>query len=401
MTVSIVECATPGCHEEAKLRCPKCEQLSIPRPLSLFCSQVCFKSAWKLHKGIHSAVRKQSNENSQELRAAPDGRVLRKIFEEEEFKFTGPLRNHLVLFPLAKVPAHIKRPDHAATGVPRSEELYNSQMGKRSKLWSKEEIAGMRRVCRLAREVLDIAVRAAQPGITTAEIDKIVHKACIDRESYPSPLNYYNFPGSCCTSVNEVICHGIPDSRPLRENDVLNIDITLYYNGFHGDLNETILIGRPSPENLEQRKLIKSAYDSLQSAINRVRPNALFRELGGYIEKTATSNGHSVVRSYCGHGIATQFHTAPNVPHYRKNKAVGTMKPGMMFTIEPMINQGGWRDLTWPDNWTAVTEDGSLSAQFEHTLLVTEEGCEVLTKRLADSPKFWWEEEAEKAGSDR
>eukprot|EP00172_Hildenbrandia_rubra_P000739 Plantae.Rhodophyta-Hildenbrandia_rubra.ctg14049.p1 GENE.Plantae.Rhodophyta-Hildenbrandia_rubra.ctg14049~~Plantae.Rhodophyta-Hildenbrandia_rubra.ctg14049.p1 ORF type:complete len:399 (+),score=67.60 Plantae.Rhodophyta-Hildenbrandia_rubra.ctg14049:72-1268(+) len=389
----MVECATPGCHEEAKLRCPTCEKLSIPRKLSLFCTQLCFKSSWKLHKSIHTAAKKTTTDKRRDLKVTGDGRVLRRIFQDDEFKFTGPLRNHSVAFPLRTVPEHVGKPDYAATGVPKFEELFNARMGKRVKVWNESEIERMRKVCRLAREVLDIAVRASGVGVTTAEIDNVVYEACMERDSYPSPLNYYWFPASCCTSVNEVICHGIPDSRPLEEGDVLNIDITLYYNGFHGDLNETILIGAPSPKNVEQRKLIKSAYDALHAAISHVKPKVLFRELGGVIERVCSSNGHDVVRAYCGHGIGTGFHTAPSVPHYRKNKAVGTMKPGMIFTIEPMVNQGSWRDVMWPDKWTAVTADGKLSAQFEHTLLVTENGCEVLTARLEDGPKFWWEEE--------
>jgi methionyl aminopeptidase len=155
-------------------------------------------------------------------------------------------------------------------------------------------------------------------------------------------------------------------------------------------LNETHVIGNV---NAASKKLLRSAYDSLWAAIDMVKPDVLFREFGPVIEKVARSRGHSVVKSYCGHGIGEQFHTAPNVPHYRKNKAVGVVAEGQAFTIEPMLADNGWRDVTWPDNWTAVTEDGSRSAQFEHTLLVTADGCEILTARLPESPKFWWEEE--------
>jgi methionyl aminopeptidase len=156
------------------------------------------------------------------------------------------------------------------------------------------------------------------------------------------------------------------------------------------DLNETHVVGNVDAAS---KKLLRSAYDSLWAAIDMVKPGVLFREFGPEIEKVARSRGHTVVKSYCGHGIGEQFHTAPNVPHYRKNKAVGVVCEGQTFTIEPMLAANGWRDVTWPDNWTAVTEDGSRSAQFEHTLLVTAEGCEVLTARLPDSPMFWWEDE--------
>lgn len=293
--------------------------------------------------------------------------------------------------PMRTVPDSVKKPDYYADGLPKGEEKFN-RVSTGFRVLDDKGIEGMRKVCRLGREVLDIAVRAAKVGVTTEEIDVIVHNACIERDSYPSPLNYYGFPKSCCTSVNEVICHGIPDTRPLQDGDVLNIDISLYHNGYHGDLNETVLIGNCSEE---RKKLVKGAHDALWAAIKHVKPGALFREFGAPIDKVARANGHSVVRTYCGHGINEQFHTAPNVPHYRKNKAVGMCKPGMTFTIEPMINLGTWRDRLWPDNWTAVTLDGKPSAQFEHTILVTENGFEVLTARLFDGPKFWWEEENE------
>jgi methionyl aminopeptidase len=226
-------------------------------------------------------------------------------------------------------------------------------------------------------------------GITTEEIDIAVHQACVERNCYPSPLNYYGFPKSCCTSVNEVICHGIPDCRPLEDGDIVNIDITVYHEGYHGDLNETHVVGSVDDAS---KKLIRSAHDSMWAAIRMVKPGVMFREFGATIEKVARSRGHSVVRSYCGHGIGKLFHTAPNVPHYRKNKAVGVVREGMTFTIEPMLCANGWKDVTWPDKWTAVTEDGGRSAQFEHTVLVTTTGCEVLTGRVGDSPRFWWEE---------
>lgn len=389
-------CATPGCEAEGKLRCPTCEKLALPRQLSLFCSQLCFKSGWKLHKGIHAAARRKQAGGGGggglgDGAPTKKGRVLRKVFPSGSFAFTGPLRNHEVAFPLATVPAAIPRPDYARTGVPKAEEEFNRRTRKLP-VFNEKEIEGMRRVARLGREVLDVAVRAAKAGVTTAEIDRVVHEACVERQSYPSPLNYYWFPGSCCTSVNEVICHGIPDSRPLEDGDVLNIDVSLYHGGYHGDLNETVLIGAPSAKNLGQRRLIKSAHDAMHAAIAVVRPGTLFRELGRVIEGVASSNGHSVVRSYCGHGIGHHFHTAPSVPHYRKNRAVGIMAEGMIFTIEPMINQGSWRDVQWPDKWTVATADGSLSAQFEHTVLVTRDGCEVLTARQPEGPKFWWEQ---------
>ncbi|XP_010786569.1 methionine aminopeptidase 1, partial [Notothenia coriiceps] len=202
-----------------------------------------------------------------------------------------------------------------------------------------EDIEGMRVVSKLAREVLDISALLVKVGVTTEEIDHAVHLACIARNCYPSPLNYYNFPKSSCTSVNEVICHGIPDRRPLQDGDILNVDITVYHNGFHGDLNETFYVGEVEEE---AKKLVQTTYECLMQAIDSVKPGIRYRELGNIIQKHAQANGFSVVRSYCGHGIHRLFHTAPNVPHYAKNKAVGVMKPGHVFTIEPMICEGEW-----------------------------------------------------------
>eukprot|EP01097_Dermamoeba_algensis_P002883 TRINITY_DN2147_c0_g1_i1.p1 TRINITY_DN2147_c0_g1~~TRINITY_DN2147_c0_g1_i1.p1 ORF type:complete len:236 (-),score=52.52 TRINITY_DN2147_c0_g1_i1:53-760(-) len=234
----------------------------------------------------------------------------------------------------------------------------------------------MRVSCKLAREVLDVAAKALRVGITTDEIDQIVHQATIERNAYPSPLNYKGYPKSVCTSVNEVVCHGIPDQTVLQDGDIINIDVSVYFNGYHGDVNETYLIGNVDETG---RRLVQTTRECLEKAIHMVKPGALYRDIGNVISKHAHANGFSVIRSYCGHGIGQLFHSPPNIPHYAKNKAVGVMKPGHIFTIEPMINEGNYRDELWPDDWTAVTCDGKRSAQFEHTLLVTETGCDVLT----------------------
>jgi len=254
------------------------------------------------------------------------------------------------------------------------------------KVLEQEEIEGMRVAGKLARQVLDAAAAVVAVGTTTDEIDRIVHEACMELECYPSPLNYYCFPKSCCTSVNEVICHGIPDQRKLEKGDICNVDVTVYHRGFHGDLNETFVLGGKEAASEEAWKLVQTTYECLQKAVTAVKPGTKYRDVGNIIQKHAQTNGFSVVRSYCGHGIHRLFHCAPSVPHYAKNKAIGVMKPGHCFTIEPMINAGNWRDEQWPDNWTAVTVDGRLSAQFEDTLLVTETGVEVLTGR--ETPYF-------------
>lgn len=273
------------------------------------------------------------------------------------------------------MPDTIVRPDYAEDSIPHSERKPGASTYL--KVLTDEEIEDMRVACKLAREVLEEGAMAAGVGVTTEEIDRVVHEASIDRDCYPSPLNYYSFPKSCCTSVNEVICHGIPDLRPLANGDICNIDVTVYHRGYHGDLNETLCIGEVAKD---KRALVQATHTALMKSIEAVRPGVKYRDIGAIIQKHAGNYG--VVRSYCGHGINQLFHTAPSVPHYSKNKAVGIMKPGHTFTIEPMISEGTWKDETWPDKWTAVTRDGRWSAQFEETLLVTETGVEIMTRRL-------------------
>ncbi|KAJ3346192.1 Methionine aminopeptidase 1 [Entophlyctis luteolus] len=279
------------------------------------------------------------------------------------------------LSPKRQVPDHIARPDYAVTGDPISErKLRNSSQ---IEVLNKEDIEHMRVVCKIGREVLEIAKAAVQVGVSTDEIDRIVHEATIARNAYPSPLNYYGFPKSCCTSVNEVICHGIPDRYELKDGDILNIDISVFYNGFHSDLNETVYVGNVDETG---KKLVETTRECLQKAIEFVKPGMLYRDIGEVIQKVADAANFSVVRSYTGHGVNKYFHCSPTIPHYAKNKAVGVMKAGHVFTIEPMICEGTWRDEQWPDRWTVVTTDGKRSAQFEETLLVTETGVEILTR---------------------
>jgi len=357
----VVICETAGCQAEARLQCPQCLKLKIKG--SFFCTQECFKSNWNVHKSVHKKL------------AAPP------VYNPwPYYSFTGPLRP-FPLTPKRSVPASIARPDYAdhPDGYPAGEQSVRGS--SQIKALDDDEIEAMRVTCKLGREVLEEAARAVAVGVTTDEIDRIAHEACLERDCYPSPLNYHEFPKSCCTSINEVICHGIPDLRPMRDGDICNIDITVYHRGYHGDLNETLFVGNVSDE---AKKLVHVTWECLEKAIDMVKPGVRYRDIGSVIQKHAQSHGFSVVRSYCGHGIHSLFHTAPNIPHYAKNKAVGVMKPGHCFTIEPMISEGTWKDEQWPDQWTAVTQDGKLSAQFEHTMLVTETGVDVLTKRLDD-----------------
>jgi len=357
---AVVICQTPNCGKPASLQCPKCIQLKLEP--SKFCTQECFKGFWNIHKLCHDA---------------PQGDGLPPAYKG--FKFTGPLRPAR-LSPWRTVPAHIAKPDYAETGIPESE--IKEKRSHTIIINSPAEIEGIRAACKIGREVLDIAGAAVKAGMTTDELDSIVHEATIARDAYPSPLNYNGFKKSCCTSVNEIVCHGIPDSRPLQNGDIVNVDISVYYKGFHGDLNETFLIGEVDET---AKRLVQTTYESLNKAIEIVKPGTLYRDVGEVISRHVHKQGFSVIRTYVGHGVGKLFHCAPNVPHYAKNKAVGSMKPGHVFTIEPMINEGTYHSLLWPDNWTCSTEDGKRSAQFEHTLLVTETGCEVLTQRTKGS----------------
>ncbi|KAF2877147.1 peptidase M24, structural domain-containing protein [Massariosphaeria phaeospora] len=376
------KCSSTDCSNDASsLQCPNCQKIGKE---SYFCSQDCFKRNWGEHKKLHKS---QSN-------------ILQNIFTPKvvshpdpatghfnpfpTFPYTGSLRPVYPLSPKRQVPTSITYPDYAKDGIPRSEQVF---VGKHKiTVLDATQQEGMRKVCRLAREVLDIAAKEAKPGVTTDYIDEVVHKACLERESYPSPLNYCHFPKSVCTSPNEVICHGIPDQRVLKDGDILNIDVTLYHGGFHGDLNETYYIGDKALADPDCVRIVETARECLDRAIQLVKPGMLFRDPGNVIEKHAKTRNCSVIKTYCGHGINQLFHCAPNVPHYAKNKAIGTAKPGMCFTIEPMISLGTHKDKTWPDDWTSVTTDGTLTAQFEHTLLVTEDGVEILTARFPESP---------------
>jgi len=369
-------CSAPDCGKPAKMRCPKCSKLDITEG-SFFCAQDCFKKNWDQHKAVHKAAKAKMVQKQMEGPLTFRG-----------FSFTGPQRPWQQS---AKriVPDHIPRPDYAddPEGTPFSE---MKARGKAIVVLGKEEIDKLRVACKIGREVLDEAGRMIKPGVTTDDIDRVVHDATVKRNSYPSPLNYRGFPKSCCTSVNEVICHGIPDKYPLKEGDIVNVDVTIYHNGYHADLNETFFVGKVDDATAS---LVKIAYDSLMAAMAACKPGTRYRDMGDIISKVAEGAGFSVVRSYCGHGIHNLFHTAPNIPHYKKNKAPYSMKPGHVFTIEPMINAGVWNDDHWPDNWTAVTSDGKRSAQFEHTMVVTETGIEVLTARLPESPSgsVWFE----------
>jgi methionyl aminopeptidase len=234
----------------------------------------------------------------------------------------------------------------------------------------------MRRAGAAAAEVLRLAGEMVKPGISTEEIDVYVHELCIARGAYPSPLNYQHFPKSVCTSVNEVICHGIPDSRELQDGDIVNLDVTCYLDGVHGDTNATFAVGEISDED---RQLIKVTEECTWLGIEAVKPNAPLSDIGRAIESHAKKFRYGVVKAFIGHGIGEQFHTDIQILHYYEPRNNMLMRPGMTFTIEPMITLGSDKHRMWDDEWTAVTIDGKRTAQFEHTVLVTDDGYEVLT----------------------
>ena len=239
----------------------------------------------------------------------------------------------------------------------------------------------MREACQLAADTLLMVGHHLKPGMTTEDINVLVHDYTLKHSAWPSPLNYNGFPKSVCTSVNEVVCHGIPGRRVLHDGDIVNVDVTSYLpakNGFHGDTSATFYVGTPS----EAAKLVTEvARCSLELGIAEVKEGARIGDIGAAIQEFAEAQGCSVVRDYVGHGIGREFHTAPQVPHYGTRGSGKRLKAGMVFTIEPMINIGHYATELLDDEWTVVTADGSLSAQFEHTLVVTKTGCEVLTAR--------------------
>ncbi|HSQ63049.1 MAG TPA: type I methionyl aminopeptidase [Polyangiaceae bacterium] len=246
-------------------------------------------------------------------------------------------------------------------------------------LKSPKEIEAIRVSSQMAAETLLLVGEKLRPGMTTDEIDAIVHEDTVRRGAYPSPLNYKGFPKSVCTSVNEVVCHGIPSNRVLANGDIINVDVTTFYKGFHGDTSATFYIGTPSAE---ARHVVETCRKALELGIAEVRDGARLGDIGAAIQEYVESQGCSVVRDFVGHGIGRRFHEPPQVKHYGKRGSGDRLRAGMVFTIEPMVNVGRFEVEVDPnDKWTVRTVDGSLSAQFEHTVVVTRTGCEVLTQR--------------------
>ncbi|MGA9032164.1 MAG: type I methionyl aminopeptidase [Sulfuricaulis sp.] len=247
-----------------------------------------------------------------------------------------------------------------------------------------EEVEKMRIAGRLAAEVLRMIRPHVQPGITTGELDRICHDYIVNvQQAVPAPLNYKGFPRSICTSVNHQVCHGIPGDKKLKKGDIVNIDITVIKDGYHGDTSKMFYIGEPS---IQAKRLVQITHECMLKGIAMVRPGTRLGDIGHAIQQHAEAHGFSVVREYCGHGIGLEFHEDPQVLHYGQPGTGMTLAPGMTFTIEPMINAGKREVKLLPDNWTVVTRDHSLSAQWEHTVLVTDKGHDVLTLVPGDNP---------------
>jgi len=247
-----------------------------------------------------------------------------------------------------------------------------------------DEIEKMRTAGRLAAEVLRMIAPHIQPGVTTGELDRICHDYIVnEQQAIPAPLNYKGFPKSICTSVNHVVCHGIPGEKRLKKGDLINIDITVIKDGFHGDTSKMFFVGEPS---IQAKRVADISHECMLLGISQIRPGARLGDIGHAIQSHAEAQGCSVVREYCGHGIGRVFHEDPQVLHYGRPGTGLELVAGMTFTVEPMINAGKKEVRLLPDNWTVVTRDHSLSAQWEHTVLVTETGYEVLTKLAGDEP---------------
>jgi methionyl aminopeptidase len=272
------------------------------------------------------------------------------------------------LSPWRPVPPHIPRPEYVGKAGPTP--------WRGSHVQTLETIEKMRVAGRIAGQALQLAGEHCKPGVTTDEVDRVVHEFLIDQNAYPSTLGYKGFPKSCCTSLNEVICHGIPDSTVLQDGDIINVDVTAYIAGVHGDTDATFCVGDVSDD---VRLLVERTREALLRGIRAVAPGRQINVVGRVIESYARRFGYGVVRDFTGHGIGESFHSGLYVPHYDAPQPTDVMEPGMTFTIEPMITLGTHEYDMWDDGWTVVTKDRRWTAQFEHTILVTEDGAEILT----------------------
>ena len=273
-----------------------------------------------------------------------------------------------VVSPPRAVPKAIARPEYVGKQTARE--------GDEPWVQPPEIIEKMRHAGRIAAGALQEAGAAVAPGVSTDEVDRVVHTYLLDHGAYPSTLGYKGFPKSCCTSLNEIICHGIPDSTVIEDGDIVNVDVTAFWDGVHGDTNATFLAGSVAEEH---RLLVERTREAMMRAIKAVKPGRSLSVIGRVIESYANRFGYNVVRDFTGHGVGTTFHNGLVVLHYDEPSVTTVLEPGMTFTIEPMINLGSLDYEIWDDGWTVATKDRKWSAQFEHSLVVTEDGAEILT----------------------
>lgn len=273
--------------------------------------------------------------------------------------------------PMRSIPKSIKHPEYSITGVPHN--TGNTIFTVKS---NTEELKKLKKSAQLARRMLEFACSLAKPGMSTDEIDQLTHNEIIKNCAYPSPINYCGFPKAICTSINEVVCHGIPDDRKLQEGDILSIDVSIFLDGYHGDNCGTIIVGNKSDDI--GVKLIKATQEALDAGIAVCKPGACLSSIGEAIENVASSYKFKVIHEFLGHGTGPNLHMSPMVRHYKNNTKL-TLVPGMIFTIEPILCEGSRKIALWSDGWTAVTVDGGRAAQFEHEVYITENGAEILT----------------------
>lgn len=336
---------------------------SLPSSTPLFWPPLTPTSRWNLRRGLVLYAKRISG-----LEEALRIRRERELQASPWFKKKQPLRRGKVSQQLP-VPDQILKPPYVGTRV-------LPEISKEYQIPDSEGISCMRAAGKLAAEVLEYAGTLVRPSVTTDEIDKAVHKMIIDAGAYPSPLGYGGFPKSVCTSVNECMCHGIPDSRQLQDGDIINIDVTVYLNGYHGDTSKTFLCGNVDEAT---KRLVKVTEESLRKGISVCKDGALYRKIGKQISEHAEKFGYGVVDRFVGHGVGTVFHSEPLIYHHRNDRG-GFMVEGQTFTIEPILTLGSTECITWEDNWTTLTADGGPAAQFEHTILITKNGAEILTK---------------------
>ncbi|KAL9246223.1 hypothetical protein vseg_019785 [Gypsophila vaccaria] len=296
-----------------------------------------------------------------------------KIKRQRELLATKPGKGSSLrrgrVSPALPVPDHIVKPPYVGS-------LELPEISSEYQIHDSESITRMREACELAARVLEYAGTLVRPSVTTDEIDKAVHKMIVENGAYPSPLGYGGFPKSVCTSVNECMCHGIPDSRQLQDGDIINIDVTVYLNGYHGDTSKTYVCGNVSKP---MKQLVKVTEECLEKGIAICKDGTSFKDIGKIISEHAEKYNYSVVERFVGHGVGSVFHSEPFIYHH-KNEYPGQMVEGMTFTIEPILAMGSIECITWGDNWTTVTADGCPAAQFEHSILITRTGAEILTK---------------------